>query len=279
LKSSILTLSIASLACAWPAVATSARAADPVTECIAANEHSLELRDQGKLLDARSQLALCAASTCPDAIQQACRGRIADLNAAIPSIVFEVKDGLGRDLSDVKLSIDGKPSGTAGVTALQLDPGQHTFRFEAAGQPPVEKAILLREGEGEKRADIVLGEVEPPAAKSGANSRKVLGLVVGGAGVAVMASAGVLALVAKSSYDGAAGCSGSQCTDTSGFDTSNSARNLGNIATAVLIGGGVLALTGGVLWLTAPNATPAASTQAAWDVGVTPGGAALRTRF
>jgi hypothetical protein len=85
--------------------------------------------------------------------------------------------------------------------------------------------------------------------------------------------------VAKASYDGATGCVGSRCTDPGGYQTSNSARDLGNVATAVLIGGAVVALTGGTLWFTAPRAAPASSTQAAWDVSVTPGGAAVRAKF
>lgn len=278
-RSTMALLLSASSACAWLATTTLARGTDPVAECIAANEHSLDLRDQGKLLDARGQLALCAASTCPDAIQQACRGRIAELNAAIPTIVFDVKDALGRDLPDVKLSVDGKPAGTVGVTAIPLDPGQHTFRFEAAGHPPAEKTLVMREGEAEKREAVVIGEIEQPTPKTATSHRKLLGVVVGGAGVAAMGAAGVLALVAKSSYDGAQGCSGSQCTNRDGFNTSNSARSLGDVATVLLVAGGAVAATGALLWLTAPRVDSAAQTGASWRVGVTPGGAILRARF
>src|SRR6202035_3962646 len=98
------------------------------------------------------------------------------------------------------------------------------------------------------------------------------------AGVVAVATGGVLALVAKSSYDSAAGCSGTTCADQGGIDKSNSARNLGNVATVLLIAGGVVAATGAVLWLTAPAPSGEAK-QASWSIGVTPGGAAVRGRF
>jgi hypothetical protein len=275
LKCSTITLLL--VVCALLATAATAHA-DQVAECIAANEHSLDLRDQGKLLDARGQLALCAASTCPDAIQQACRGRITELNAAIPSVVFEVRDAQGRDLTDVKLSVDGKPAGTVGVTATPLDPGQHTFRFEATGQPLAEKTITLREGEIEKRESIVVGTADLGVAKP-AGDRKLLGVIVGGVGVVAMGAAGVLAIVAKSSYDDAAGCSGTRCTEETGFEASNSARNLGNAATVVLIAGGVVAATGTILWLSAPKGDAGEVKQASWGAGLTPGGAIVRARF
>jgi hypothetical protein len=75
----------------------------------------------------------------------------------------------------------------------------------------------------------------------------LLGVVVGGAGVAALAVGGVIGLVAKSHYNSAEGESTGRHAD------SVAAVNTGNIATAVAIGGGVLAATGVVLWLTAPH--------------------------
>jgi hypothetical protein len=252
---------------------------DPVAGCIAANERSFDLRDQGKLLDARTQLAMCAASSCPDAIQKACRGRIAELNAAIPSIVFDVKDAAGRDLSDVKLWVDGQAAGAVAVTSLALDPGTHVFRFEAPGEPALERTIVLREGEKEKREAIVIGQADRSSTSNSGNRQRLVGWIVGGTGAVALGVAGVLGLVAKSSYEGASGCSGTICTDPNGLTTSNSARNLGNAATVVLIAGGAVALGGAVIWFTAPKGEPGEAKQVTWAVGVTPGAAALAGRF
>jgi hypothetical protein len=280
---------------------------DPVAECIAANEHFLELRKQGKLIDARSQLALCAASTCPDAIQQACRARIADLNGSIPSVVFEVKDQAGRDRMDVSLSIDGQAAGIAGVTALPVDPGQHTFRFEAKGQAPVERVLVLRQGEREKREAIVLGPAvaastkdDSTTAAAGApasqsmpsssgedhttgpntgSTQRLVGWIVGGGGVVALGVGGVIALVAKSSYDAASGCAARTCSTPAGVATTNSARSLGDAATVLLIAGGAVAAGGAVLWLTAPRGKATPIQASSWSVGLTVGGALMQARF
>jgi hypothetical protein len=278
------TLTLLTVASAWSVlVGTSeAAAADTVSECIAAHEHSLELRDQGKIVDARGQLAVCAASRCPAPIQQACRNRIAELNAAIPSVVFDVKDGVGRDVEDVKLSIDGAPAAPLAATAIQLDPGRHVFHLEAAGHRPVERVLVLHEGEQDKHEALVLQPTERdtriPERKAGV--WRTVGLVSLGAGVLGLGTAGVLGLVAKSSYDGAQGCSGTICTTHPGLETSNSARDLGTVATVVFVAGAAVAAGGAVLWLAAPkDKQPGEPPHASWSVGVTPGGTVLRARF
>jgi len=57
---------------------------------------------------------------------------------------------------------------------------------------------------------------------------------------------------------------------------------LGNVATGVMIAGGVIAAAGVVLWLTAPSDEPvaaAAKTSPQIGLGVGPGRASLRIRF
>ncbi len=87
--------------------------------------------------------------------------------------------------------------------------------------------------------------------------RRAAGWVVGGAGVVGMGVGGLLGLVAKSSYESAPGCAGTVCqgddAGRSGFKQRESARATGNVATAVVLGGGALAGLGVILWLTAPN--------------------------
>lgn len=51
-------------------------AADPVAECIGANECSLDLRKQGRRHRRSPGTVTCAAASCPDPIQQACSRRI-----------------------------------------------------------------------------------------------------------------------------------------------------------------------------------------------------------
>ena len=53
------------------------------------------------------------------------------------SVVPAAKDKKGRDIVDVKVSIDGKVvTETLDGKALPVDPGVHTFRFETKNAPP-----------------------------------------------------------------------------------------------------------------------------------------------
>lgn len=273
--------------------------ADAVTQCIAANEDSLTLRKEGRLLDARRALAACAATSCPEAIRQACRDRIPDLNRSIPSVVFDVKDASGYDLVDVTVSVDGQPGAPVRATAVALDPGRHVFRFER-GQASVELDVVLREGQKDQPVAVVLTETPPSKSASigaagvraaatstetvGAgepvgrsplteSNQRTLGWVTGGAGIAVLAAGEILAFVAKSSYDGVVGCAGTTCDNQTAVDTRNSARELGNVATGFVAAGGALMAAGLIVWITAPRGGVAGKAPS-WRAGVTLGGAA-----
>jgi hypothetical protein len=131
-------------AAAWIAgtlPARPARAADPTTaDCLSASETSLALRNQHQLRAARAQLLVCAHASCPADVRKECTRRVSDINAAMPTVVFEAKDTSGNDISAVKVSIDGQPLvERLEGTALSIDPGEHSFTFEAPGQPTVHK--------------------------------------------------------------------------------------------------------------------------------------------
>jgi hypothetical protein len=293
----------ASLLAAGVALALPAHAAgpaDPVTTCIAENERSLELRKAGDLLGARRELAACAAAPCPEAIQQACQGRIPELNASIPSVVFVVRDTNGADLTDVTIAIDGQSAEPAGFTARPVNPGRHLFRFEAPGRRAVEKTLVLREGEKDRRESAVLGPAEaagaspstpespaspvstgPAAADSTArpaSGLRTAGWIVGGTGIVAMVAGGTIALVARSSYESAPGCSGSVCTTQPGLDARNSARATGDVATVVFVAGAAATAVGVVLWIIGRSTTDTAALSR-WRVGMTPGGAVAEGSF
>src|SRR5271165_2147015 len=74
---------------------------DPtLADCITANESSIALRRQHKLRAARAQLLVCSAASCPEEIRSECVRRVTDVNVAMPTIVFNAKDGSGNDLGD-----------------------------------------------------------------------------------------------------------------------------------------------------------------------------------
>ena len=142
MKLSSQLLIIAALASAAVA-ARPARAADPTTaDCLAATESSLALRNEHKLREARAQLLICSAASCPADMRDECTRRVGEVNAAIPTIVFAVKDAAGNDLVAVRVTMDGQPiAERLEGTALSIDPGAHTFTFETTGQAQHPEAV------------------------------------------------------------------------------------------------------------------------------------------
>jgi hypothetical protein len=144
-------------------LSTTATAAGPSKqECVAADDAAQDLRQAGKLRAAREKLSVCASTSCPGPVRDDCAQRVDELNKAQPTIVFAVKDRDGNDMSAVRVSVDGQPiAETLDGSALQVDPGAHTFRFEGASVAGVAKTLVIREGEKERRERVVMGASAP----------------------------------------------------------------------------------------------------------------------
>ena len=124
---------------------------------MSASEASLKLRGEHKLREARSQLLVCASASCPADVRNECVRRVDPVNAAIPTIIFEAKDAAGNDMTAVKVTMDGQPlAERLEGSAISLDPGTHTFRFEVMGQPPVEKTLVIYEAVKDRHEPIVM---------------------------------------------------------------------------------------------------------------------------
>ena len=264
-------------------------AADPtIAECLAANDKSIALRNEHKLLAARTQLLVCAAASCPGEVRKECLRRIDLVNASLPTVVIEAKDGAGNDLTAVKVTMDGDVlAEKLDGSALSLDPGAHTFTFELAGQPPITRQLVIREGQKDRREVLQFGApaatpatTATPAAKgpatssiessvdqvssSSGGSQKTFALVAAGVGVVGIGVGTIFGLSAMSKQDEAnAKCPGA-CSDQAGVDLWNDARTAGNISTVGFIVGGVGLATGAILWLTAK---PSRKTSVHADVG------------
>ena len=269
-----------------------ARAADPTNaDCLAASEASLKSGNEHKLRAERSQLLVCAAPNCPADIRKECSRRVDEVNAQIPTIIFAAKDASGADISAVKVTMDGEVlAERLEGTALSIDPGEHTFTFEMAGQPPVFKKLLIQEAQKDRREIISLGAAtttpgpgpqpttgQPPSAPppppddgGGMGTQKILALVAGGIGVVgigVGTAFGVMAMSKKN--DAQSACSGS-CATQDGVNKWSNAGSTGDVSTVGFIVGGVGLAGAAVLWFTAPSG--GASTQ----VGFGPGGVQLK---
>lgn len=251
-----------------------ARADDPVlSACIAANESSIQRRSEHKLIDARALSQKCAAIECPALMRTACQKRVDQIDAAMPSVVFDVKDPSGANVA-VQVTMDGQPVPDASPGApVSADPGDHRFVFVATGRPPAEQTVTLREGEKGRHEPVLVPALAPvvPAPNPAPpvvvhpdserwSPQKTLALVAGGVGVVGIGAGTVFGLMARSRWSS----SQSECPSSANcpqhaqavtdHDSASSSATLSTIAFAA---GGALLAAGAVLWFTTPHSEDA----------------------
>ncbi len=275
---------------------TSAAASADVTkpQCIDANTKGQELRREGKLSAAGGEFRTCTAPACPALLRDDCARRLDEIERVQPTIVFDAKDASGRDVSAVKVTVDGAPLADRLTGApLPVDPGEHVFSFEVAGQAPVSQTFVIKESERDRRERIVVGGAagsasaptstpagggapagEAPQA-GGAATRKLVGEVamgVGAAGVVVGSVFGIMAIT-QASQQKTDCASSSNCNDHgAALSDHSSASTYGTISTASFIAGGVLLGAGAVLFFTAGHpAEPGATTALVVTPSIGPG--------
>lgn len=138
-------------------VATSSRADDKQV-CLEAYDKAQTLRQDDKLVAAREQLLVCARNECPGILRKDCTQWLSEVDASMPTVVLAVQDSEGQDLVDVTVTVDGEPFATQiDGKAVPVDPGVHTFRFEAEGAEPVEEKVVIHEGAKNRTIEINLG--------------------------------------------------------------------------------------------------------------------------
>jgi hypothetical protein len=131
--------------------------ADDKQVCSDAYSKAQTFRDAHKLTVAREQLRICARAECPGFIAKDCAGWLKDVEPRIPSVVFVVKNAAGSDLVDVKVTMDGAPLVTKlDGLAVDVDPGAHTFDFEAPDGKAEEK-VVVTEGAKAQRISVTFG--------------------------------------------------------------------------------------------------------------------------
>jgi hypothetical protein len=282
-------------------------------QCVKANAEGQALRLDGKLGAARAQLEACGDASCPGLVRQDCDQRLKDLERVQPTIEFEAKDSSGADVTVVSVTIDGRPlADKLQGTPLRVDPGEHTFTFAAAGLPTVMRHLVIKEGQKDRREQVVFerpaavpvavappsppakppveSSTETPAPETstgGGISRRTIGLFAGGVGAGGIVLGSVFGLLTFSavSQQNSACPSGSDCSGSNrsqALSDHSTASTDGTISTVAFVAGGVLLVGGAVLFFTSPS--PSASATAATSVGVSvapsvgPGGGGLSLR-
>jgi hypothetical protein len=177
-----------------PAEAAPPAVGEDVVACVRAAEDAQSLRSAHRLRASFKRLLVCAQSNCPAVVRNDCVFWLAEVEKMLPSVIVHAEDKDGGDLTDVSVSMDGQPlvSRLDGLS-VPVDPGMRAFRFEHVGSTPVEKRILIREGEKGRRISIVF-DPRPPALppKPPAVERRarvpVASIVFGGVGAGALGS-------------------------------------------------------------------------------------------
>jgi hypothetical protein len=161
-----LSLSLAGVLATRPSSARADGGGVTTEQCLSSYTGGQRLRAAGALRKAREELLVCANAACPAALRNDCSPWLAALERLIPSVVLGALDERGHDLFDVNVSFDGELLVThLDGRPIDLDPGEHVFRFEAAGRAPLEQRVLLREGEKARSLVVTLASAAPsPAA-------------------------------------------------------------------------------------------------------------------
>ncbi len=260
-----------------------ASADDAQESCVQAHALGGDLRGEGRFSSAREQLLRCTDPSCPAQVRSECSRRLDELEKAQPTVVFDVKDKAGHDLSEVKATIDGKPVVDALTgAALPVDPGLHTYRLEAAGRVPYGGQFVLREGQRQWTEQVVMEFVpsgSPRTVPVAGAAQRTEGFVVGGIGAASLIAGAVFGGLSIAAHDSYVNECGSNIGVTpgacnqAGIDGERDAAMKGTFSTVFFIGGGALTVAGVVLFFTAP------APRGGVRIGIAPGGAVVGGQF
>lgn len=225
MKNSILLATLAVASLSMPA------RADETHEdvCFDAAVAGQKARKSGELKKARDELLRCAHAACPGEVTSKCTDWVAEVDAAMPSVLVAPQDDRGRDVTQGTVRVDGQPRAEAfRGEPIVLEPGAHVLRFEVAGRAPVEQQIVVREYEKNRKVALKLAPL--PAKQS------AVPFVLGGIGVAAGLAFGGFAIA------GALDRQSSHC-DTGCKASDYDRVNLELVAADVALGVGVVFLT------------------------------------
>jgi hypothetical protein len=125
--------------------------------CLNAAQSGQTLRDGGMYRRAREAFIVCAGDDCPGEVRKSCAAWLTDLEKITPTVVF-VAQANGIDIADVRVSVDGETvAERVEGKPVPLDPGEHRFRFEHAGEAPVERTLVVHAGEKDRPVTVSFG--------------------------------------------------------------------------------------------------------------------------
>jgi hypothetical protein len=120
--------------------------AEDTSACTKSYESAQILKKKREYISARSELLACIRE-CPPVVQRECGQWLESIDAVAPSIVIHA-EAAGEDRTEVRVELDGKViAEKLDGKGIDVDPGQHEFKFTLAGFPQVRKNLLVHDGE------------------------------------------------------------------------------------------------------------------------------------
>lgn len=247
-----------SVAVALAAVLAPSAARADDKECMSAAAKGQEVRDEGKLVEAKTLFETCADSACPGPIPGYCAQWLADVKKKIPTIVLRAAGEDGRDIADATAQIDGRASVAVDGRPVEIDPGRHTLRVSHDGHRPFEDVVVVAQGEKDrvvvatlKAAAPVAATAETPAPPAAAAPKRVptASWVAWGIGAGALLTFTAFALKARIDYDDLESRCGNRCTLSDRDDVATTVT----VADVSLVIGLVAAGVGTVFYLAQPH--------------------------
>lgn len=246
------------------ATATRAHAGGVSDRCIAAAEAGQRDRDSKRLLRARTEFAKCEATECPALIRSDCVKWLADVESALPSLVFIVRYENGDDARSVRVAMDGTTiAERLDGSAISVDPGEHKFTFDV-GERSFEQTLLVQSGERNRLVNVRVPSAAqgsspaPPRRERLAEPPKApfptAAVVTAGVGLLAFGTGVAFGVSAKSDRDAleAEPCAAVRKCDPAQVDSVSRRYVIADIGMAA----GVVAVgIATVLWLTRPTSS------------------------
>jgi hypothetical protein len=201
----------------WLLVAQGA-AAESKDLCLAPHEDGQRLRRDGYLRAARDKLHECERENCPAPVRVDCAKWISELDASIPTVVVHARDDGGRDVTGLRVWIDGRiATDYVEGRPFELDPGRHDLRLEANGLES-SLAVLVAEGERNRLLEATLSKTNaPPTAEARAHSARPIpaaAWVTGGVGIAALGVFAAFGYIGWRKHDALRSSCAPHCTDS-----------------------------------------------------------------
>lgn len=188
----------------------------------------------------RKALVAAAEANLPDS-EEAAKQRTSALAARVATMRIDASQAP----ADVQVTLDGRLVSRTDFARVEVNAGTNLLEASAAGMKPFRKAIEVTARDHGTEVIVLERAAAPGAAAAPGRGRRITAYVLGGVGVALVATSGIYAKRAYDAYN-----DDPNKTDAARDDA---ARKL-DIGTGIFIAGAAAIGAGVILYVTAPKA-------------------------